>query len=279
MSYLDILAPTLGRPEDEKALLCAANIAIALKGRATALYAMPDPAETFVWAGEGLTAAPSAEAIEAAHELQAQTTKRVQAMVLAVQHKAGLSNEITCLTRVDSTARAVIEFSALFDLIVFPAEVAKSGGLLGGAFEGALLRARAAILLAREANIIGKPAFIAWDGGLEVGRAVRAALPILRSASSVTVCQAASEIGDRDRAGVPPDLLKQRLQAAGVPSQVMAINASSSANAAEKILSLAGEGSLLVSGAYAHSRAQEMIFGGATRTFLSSTGPSLLLSH
>jgi nucleotide-binding universal stress UspA family protein len=279
MTDLDILAPTLGRPGDETALLCAARLALGLNGRVAALYALPDPADAFVWAGEGLTAPPSAEAIEAARELQEDADRRIQVMIKSVQDAVPLPGGVPCLTRTDSTARAVIEFSALFDLIVFPADVAKSGGPLGGAFEAALLRARAPVLLAREADILGKPAFIAWDGGLEAGRAVRSALPILRKASSVTVCQAASEVGDRARAGVDPNLLQARLQSAGITTQVTLIDASSSANAAEQILAVAGAGSLLVSGAYAHSRAQEMIFGGATRTFLSSKGPSLFLSH
>ena len=37
---------------------------------------------------------------------------------------------------------------------------------------------------------------------------------------------------------------------------------------------------LLVAGAYGHSRLREAVFGGATRTFLtSSVGPHLFLAH
>lgn len=279
MSRLDILAPTLGRPQDETALLCAGKIAAALQGRISALYALPDPADAFVWAGEGLTAAPSTDAIAAARQIQQESEQRVRALIGRVSQAINAPSGLECLTRIDSTARAVVEYSALYDLIVFPDDVAKGGGPLGGAFEAALLRARAPVLLARSADIIGAPAFIAWDGGLEAGRAVRGALPILQKASSVTICQATSEVGDRARAGVDPGLLDARLKSAGIDAQIVLIEASSSANAADRIVEAAGAGSLLVAGAYAHSRAQEMIFGGATRTFLSAAGPSLLLSH
>jgi len=37
--------------------------------------------------------------------------------------------------------------------------------------------------------------------------------------------------------------------------------------------------SILVAGAFGHTRLQEFIFGGTTRTLLNSEGPSLFLSH
>ena len=36
---------------------------------------------------------------------------------------------------------------------------------------------------------------------------------------------------------------------------------------------------LLVAGAFGHTRLQEYIFGGTTRTLLNSESPSLFLSH
>jgi nucleotide-binding universal stress UspA family protein len=36
---------------------------------------------------------------------------------------------------------------------------------------------------------------------------------------------------------------------------------------------------ILVAGAFGHTRLQEFIFGGTTRTLLNSDGPSLFLSH
>jgi len=276
---LNVLTPTLGRSEDRAALTCAAQLAKALSGSCAALFAMPDPADAFIWAGEGLTQPPSAEAIEAAREIQISAENRVLAAIDSVHRAIMPPGGISVLKRIDSMSRATVEYLALYDLAVFPQDSAKSGGPLGSAFEAALLKARAAVLLAREDDIVGKPAFIAWDGGLEAGRAVRAAMPILQKSQSVSICQAVSEVGDRARAGVDPGLLQARLQASGVEAQIVLVDASSSANAAMGIMELAGPGSLLVTGAYAHSRAQEMIFGGATRSFLAGTGPSLLLSH
>ena len=61
---LNVLTPTLGRPEDRMALTCAAKLAKGLSGRCAALFAMPDPADAFIWAGEGLTQPPSAESLD-----------------------------------------------------------------------------------------------------------------------------------------------------------------------------------------------------------------------
>ncbi len=51
---------------------------------------------------------------------------------------------------------------------------------------------------------------------------------------------------------------------------------------ARRLLEAAGEigAGLFVAGAYGHSRAQEFVFGGATRAFLAASGsPALLLRH
>jgi nucleotide-binding universal stress UspA family protein len=278
MTYLDILAPTLGRPDDEIALLAAAKIAATVGARAEALFAVADPGAEFVWAGEGFVAPPSPQAIEAAREIQEAAGQRAANLAKAAGEKAGLAGGMPCLTRQDSASRAIVEWSALVDLIVFPADAAKGGSPFAAAFEAALLRARAPILLARSTDILGKPVVIGWDGGVEVGRAVRAALPILKRAQSVTIAQVTSALGDRARAGVDPELLQARLAAAGIPAKV-ALIAPAGKTPAEALLGAAAGAGLLISGAYAHSRAQEMIFGGATRSFLSGEGPSLFLSH
>jgi nucleotide-binding universal stress UspA family protein len=76
-----------------------------------------------------------------------------------------------------------------------------------------------------------------------------------------------------------PTRLQAYYGARGVEAEVQIL--SDSGDAAPAILhAAAGAGAdILVAGAFGHPRLQEFIFGGTTRTLLSSDSPSLFLSH
>jgi nucleotide-binding universal stress UspA family protein len=76
-----------------------------------------------------------------------------------------------------------------------------------------------------------------------------------------------------------PSDLKDYLTARGVASDIEAVEGTG--DAAPRLLkaAVATGATLLVAGAFGHPRLQEFVFGGATRTFLQATEPSLFLSH
>jgi nucleotide-binding universal stress UspA family protein len=76
------------------------------------------------------------------------------------------------------------------------------------------------------------------------------------------------------------DRLVEFLAARGVVATLQTLEGSGS-DAAGLLLGAAKEAGadFLVAGAFGHPRLQEFIFGGTTRSLLTSDGPSLFLSH
>ena len=114
--------------------------------------------------------------------------------------------------------------------------------------------------------------FVAWKESREAARALTAALPWLRAAKAVHVGIAA---GEADKAP-----LQQYLQRHGVAAECHTLVAEP-AQAGEMILSMAADvgADLMVMGCYGHSRARELVLGGASRTVLDSMTVPVLMAH
>lgn len=126
---------------------------------------------------------------------------------------------------------------------------------------------------------IGERVLIAWNAGREAARAVADAMPLLTTADRVDVlvvdAPEADEHGEAPGADLARHLARhgveariERSQSAGVP-------------VGELILSRAADlgADLLLMGAYGHSRARELLLGGATRSILASMTIPVLMSH
>jgi nucleotide-binding universal stress UspA family protein len=119
------------------------------------------------------------------------------------------------------------------------------------------------------------PALIAWNGSYEAANAVRAALPLLKTASRVSVVQFSEDAGAR----FPSTTLLEYLSRHGVSAKLE--ERSRGGEIADSLVGYAerhGAG-LIVMGAYSHSRAGEFLFGGVTRRLLKSCPLPLLLAH
>lgn len=117
---------------------------------------------------------------------------------------------------------------------------------------------------------------IAWDGGSEAARAMKAAVPLLQGAQDVRVLTVATDQPN----GFPATEALRYLARHGVKAELTELEQGSSVEetfAAEVARLGAG---LLVMGAYSHSRLREFLFGGVTRFFLDDlTAPPLLMAH
>ena len=118
---------------------------------------------------------------------------------------------------------------------------------------------------------------IGWNATPQSARAVTAAMPWLRMSRRVHVLEA-SEPAARLCAGELD--IAQYLQLHGVVSTLHRHRASP-ADAGEFILSVANEvgADLLVMGCYSHSRAREVMLGGASRTVLRAMTIPVLMAH
>ncbi|MEO8154243.1 MAG: universal stress protein [Rhizobacter sp.] len=125
---------------------------------------------------------------------------------------------------------------------------------------------------------VGSRALVAWNASRESVRALTAALPLLQRAEhvDVVVWQDASTASSPDERG----RLEQYLRLHQVPATLHWYG-SMPTDAGNALLSLAADmdSDLLVMGCYGHTRARELILGGATRTVLASMTLPVLMAH
>jgi nucleotide-binding universal stress UspA family protein len=124
-------------------------------------------------------------------------------------------------------------------------------------------------------SAVGQNILIAWKATREAARALSAALPFLHRAQRIHLV---AEPGGA--AGGADDVLDY-LQWHGVKAPVQRHGAVSSQTPGEGLLSLGADlgADLLVMGCYGHSRAREMVLGGASRTVLDTMTLPVLMSH
>jgi nucleotide-binding universal stress UspA family protein len=148
------------------------------------------------------------------------------------------------------------------------------------AFESTLIGARVPCVVARSGAILSGQLALAWDGGGPARRALHAAMPLIRSVGSVVVLHAPDGLSVRQREIAAPEALCTLMVRQGVSARVQPV-AGKAADGIDLLDTARGLNvSLLICGAYGHTRAQEFFFGGATRSFLAAEqGPSLFLAH
>jgi nucleotide-binding universal stress UspA family protein len=116
---------------------------------------------------------------------------------------------------------------------------------------------------------------IAWDGSRLAARAVHDAMPFLMGAKAVTVIAVNEEAGEASS-----DQLVAHLGRRGIAARVQRLTADRG-DVQGVILSVAAESnmSMLVMGGYGHSRLQERILGGVTRSMFDCMTVPVLMSH
>lgn len=130
---------------------------------------------------------------------------------------------------------------------------------------------------AGEFDHIGREVLIAWKPTREAARAVSCALPLLRGATRIHV----SAEPEPDTSAAGPAALESYLRLHGIQARVERHGPVPSDMAGEGLLSLAADvgADLLVMGCYGHSRARELVLGGASRTVLKSMTLPVLMAH
>lgn len=180
-------------------------------------------------------------------------------------------------------ANSVISHAALADVIVTGRNPADNRHYQAGlALLGDLLhRSRTPILIPGDGSAPydpSGPALIAWDGSYEAANAVRASLSLLARASDVRVVTVDEQTDKPDH--FPSTRLMEFLSRHGIHADLRCTTMQRDMVAT----SLVGEAqefgaSTLVLGSYSHSRIGEYLFGGVTRTLLSSSPMALLTTH
>ncbi len=244
----------------------------------TGLCALPDPqmALMLVTTPEsiGMTGAAATTLIELQKDLlaKAETTFRD-----AVNQGAG-GVEAAFLHQVATAETAAANVATLADGIVFPRTAAKAGEPLSLAFEHVLMDARLPAILASEDIYTAGPVVAGWDGSTGAARAIRFHEHILRASGDVIIAQNEKD-ARRDDPGtdIAPDVLASWLGRRGIKSRTEKIEG----HVADALRALAkGSGaSMIVAGAYGHSKLGQRLFGGTSRSLLAAVSPTLALAR
>lgn len=169
------------------------------------------------------------------------------------------------------------------DLVLATDDLRDDHDLFSQTVRAALFHSPAGTLLnglQGETPLYPKRVFIAWNSGIQASRAIRAAMPILKTAEEIIVAlvdpvMSAHRDGENPGSDVAYWLshLGFKVNVQQYPSGGMEIG--------ECLLKRAQEvqADLIVMGAYDHSRMRQIIFGGTTRTMVEQTSLPVLLAH
>jgi nucleotide-binding universal stress UspA family protein len=264
------MAPLSGGREDAEGLAAAVSLAAPFGAEVLGVYTPADVADVMPWMGDSFMGGVQATALESLKEAAAigeasareaverSTYEKLRFLSLQTPVWAGLSAE-----------------SRLSDVVVFTDGAARGRGALAESFQQMVADEQRPVLVARPGLEPGRCILVAWDGGKEASRAARLALPLLEKAARVVIASA-PKTGARN---VDPARLQDYYRQRGVEAQIEILSPSGDVGQALLEAATTAGASILVAGAFGHTRLQEFIFGGTTRTLLNSEGPSLFLSH
>lgn len=278
MTMKSIIALASGQDSDAELLSVAAKLAAHFGGQLRVQPAFGDPAADLVYYGTTLGHATSGM-VERVNASLKESQARLESLGRDVAAAQKLpADALVIEERALAPASALASAAILADLVAFAGPAARSAAI-GGIFGEALISMRAPCLIVNGPRYAFDAVAVAWDGSVQAGRAARAALPLIRSASRVVVLQNGDDRGmDADDSAVAA--LQTYLELNGVEN----ITTRTVRGAAVAPSLLAGaqneQCELLVAGGYGRPRLYELALGGTTRSLLNAeNAPHLFLAH
>lgn len=250
-----------------------------LKRPVTGLCALPDPQSALMVVTTPESAGISAAATKSIIDLQKDMLEKAEAAFRQAVASAGPGNDASFLHQVGTAEYSAASAATLAEAIVFPKSAASSGEPLSIAFDHVLMDERLPLILSGAPVYNPGPVIIGWDGSSGAARAVRMHAALIGAASEVIIAQN-REDAERDgaRPNVSPAALEQWLGYRNIKSRVEPIDGEVSG----ALLALKAKtgATLMVAGAYGHSRLGERLFGGTSRRLLAADdAPALALAR
>jgi nucleotide-binding universal stress UspA family protein len=281
MSYRDLLVVLDAAADTRGRIELAADLAERFSAHLVALYPIPDP-ELPRRAGY----ADLAVLEPVYREWRERSLTQAEATRAAFEHAAGLRGVSSEWRGAAEGPEADPALHARYaDLAILGQRDPDNDemALVRPRPEGVILASGRPVLVVPYAGrfeTVGRCVLVAWNASREAARAVADAMPLLKAAEIVTVL--AVDLQTRpDRDGdIPGADIALHLARHGVKAEIER-TVSSGVPIGELILSRAADlgADLLVTGAYGHSRARELLLGGATRSILAAMTVPVLMSH
>ena len=179
----------------------------------------------------------------------------------------------------------LVEYARRVDLVI----ISQSGSAENAMLESdsvertVLSTGRPVLVIPREgkAGLDGDVAIVGWNGSREAARAAFDSIPLLRRMRDVRIAWVDPEAEFHSPGPLPGAEIAESLSRHGIKVVVEPLSTGGSKDAGEALLQkVSDEGaSLIVMGAYGHSRLREFILGGATRSVLDGMTCPVLFSH
>ena len=213
---------------------------------------------------------------EASDKLAAEATARLQADDIRWSVEKAIAP-------MGNIGQVVGQYARFADLLISSPPLGPRGGSEDEAVvEAALFDGRIPVLITPKDSKLPVPGLhvmIGWNDGDEALAAVRAALPVLRGATEVSIVVIDPPVYGAGRSD-PGGALAQMLARHGVPCNILVL-AKGPEPVAETLLRQARESAadMIVMGAYGHSRLRETLLGGATRDMLQKANLPVLMAR
>ncbi len=293
MSIKTILVPVNGVGETSPALEVGLGLARRLEAHLEVLHVALDPRDSVAFLGEGMTGAMIEEIMTVTEREAKERGARASALFeeLCARHEvpiveggarpeAGYSAAYLATTGREEEQVALR--GRLADLIVISRPVADDQGPPTTTLEAALRETGRLVLVVPPEPPPGPPmeigtcVAIAWNGSVEAGRAITAALPLIAAANRVLVYS----VGEDGLPGGTAEEVVRYLAWHGVEAAGETLEASPRSVGTSLLgATVAAGADLLVMGAYTRSRVRRLIFGGVTREVLEGADIPLLMAH
>ena len=117
---------------------------------------------------------------------------------------------------------------------------------------------------------------VAWNGSLEGAHAVAGAMPLLEAAERVSIFSTPRPDGDNEHG---PELARALARHGIAAHELPAAKTDGPVGAAFLAAAAAAGATMLVLGAYTHSRVRQMLLGGVTRHVLDDAQVPVLMAH
>jgi nucleotide-binding universal stress UspA family protein len=279
-----ILVPLTTELSSDALLDAALLVAKRLDGHIRALFIQPNPDAAFAYLPDVILAAGvTREVIERETQESAAAAKdRFVAWRKRnnVPEAAGVRLD-SCFAswseQLGDIETVVAHFGRVSDLIVVQRPLSNS--IRGErCFDAAVFESgRPTLVIGERLPVdIADHIMIAWNGSLEASRAVLGAMPLLHLAGRVSIF-AAPQYGSE---GVDPADLAESLSWHGIRAhQLPGPRDENSIGAALVSAAVEQKTTMVVMGAYTHSRLRQTFLGGVTKHLLSHAPVPLLMSH
>lgn len=281
MTHRTILVPIGEGVASETALGTAFSLAGAWSSHVIGLGISPDPRDAAYLVGEAVSADAIDSIMRAAEarsaQLAAAARKQFESARAAAQTGSGrVSAEL--IEVVGQDRDHVAAFGRTSDLIVASRPNDPIGSRAAGVLEAALFETGRPVLVppARGAAQPTERVAILWNDSVQAVRAVAGAAPFLARAGRVDILVA--EAGTDLAASAAR--LAANLGRHGVKAEADRVDLAGRDDASALAARVADLGAtLVVMGAYGHSRLREFILGGVTRRMIAEPAPTLLMAH